>query len=103
MASPFEKCGVLNVTTGRGKSARGKDNDFKNCKGRLFMVVDPKGWAHSFTFPGGEPMPPADVNKILEGLGVDVRVDGKGVPYVPVEPPKVESPEEIGVKENADA
>jgi len=82
MASPFERCGVLDVTMGRARTEKKRSEGKLEFTGRLFMVVDPKGWAHSFTLPGGKPMPPEDVNKILEELGVSVRVDWQGKGYL---------------------
>lgn len=90
MASPFDRCGVLDVTAGKARTERKKSERKLEFRGRLFMVVDPKGWAHSFTLPGGVPMPPEDVNKILEELGVDVRVDWQGRGYVLEDSPRAE-------------
>ena len=104
MSSAFDKCAVLRVTGNRNKGPKSyEDSDFKGKPRKLMMVVDPKGYGYSCTLMGGGFMPPDEVNKMLEELGVDVRVDQNNAPYVVAEPPKVEHPEEIGVKEGMDA
>lgn len=79
MASPFETCGVLNVTMGKASTKRSGDSFEES--GRLFMVVDPKGWAHHFGIPGVGLLPPEEINGELESMGVKVRVDFRGRPY----------------------
>lgn len=79
MASPFDRCSVLSITTG---GASTESQSVFQAKGPLLLVLDPSGRSYSFTVVGGGLLPPEEVNVLLEKLGVDVRVDYRGVAYI---------------------
>jgi hypothetical protein len=84
VSSPFEQCAVLEVTMARKVVGSFKNSSFKGA-GKLLCVVDPHGFAYHFVLPGGVFMAPDEVNKILEGMRVVIRVDEKGNAYDPEE------------------
>jgi hypothetical protein len=84
MASPFDRCITLGIT--EGKASMESTSSFRP-GGPLLLLVNPAGRFYSFSLHNGLLMPPEDVNKILEELGLDVRVDYRGVAYV-MESPK---------------
>lgn len=82
MATPFDQCGVLEVAMGRTRTApRPRNTDIFQNAGKLFAVVDPNGYAHYFSEPDRGLLPPEEINKRLERMGLRVRVSYKGVPY----------------------
>jgi hypothetical protein len=84
MKTPFDECGTLSVTDGNVRPDRPSDpstDPFLN-SGKLFLVITPARRYVHFRTPGGERLPPAEVNRILKDLGVSVRVDDNWKPYV---------------------
>lgn len=96
MNTPFDKCGTLNLAGIRsGRYDASKPNlsntpsslepDF--VRRQIMLIIDPKGNTHSFTLMGGEPWLPTDINNYLRDvLEMDIRVDTKGIAYIPEEP-----------------
>ena len=88
MATPFDKCGAL-CFTGRVQAKKPNplgngprpDSEFEGA-GRLFLVVSKTRRVTHFRNRWGELMPPSEVNRMLEDLGVSVRVDDEWKPYV---------------------
>jgi len=83
----FSQSGSLNITTGGAKSDG--SSDFSKAKGRLFMVVNNKGFVTYLH----KDQSTQDTNKILSREGVSVRVNEDGVPFVPS---KVKERVEVG-------
>jgi len=69
----------------RGKSMERKTSGSFESAGRLFMVVDRKGHTTYFW----KEQSPAESNKILEKMGVSVRVRENGSPFIPSEEPEL--------------
>lgn len=92
MAVGFQKCEVLDITLNRARGQTTSDgDDFKDAKGRLVMVVDPRGRPHFFSCPYYGPWASKKVNEYLRDvLKSKVRVDKNGVPYLLQEPPEAE-------------
>jgi hypothetical protein len=83
MTKWFEEAWTLSsVRRGKGPLKNDDMSESRKAGGKLIMVVTPKGIPISFTDWGGKARPPEDINKVLESLGVDVRVDKEGTPYV---------------------
>ncbi len=75
--------GSLGVAGGESVDKKTSSN-FKST-GRLFTVVNSKG--HTTYFWKGQS--PAESNKVLESMGVSVRVREDGSPFIPSEEPEL--------------